>query len=97
MSHVVDRLVASKIVEGPDDAKPPRYSTDVEAAVEAANVFTRKGGALRFTKSGAHVWEVTASAHPNGRKFVEYGNFASALCRAMLASVGVSVMSSNES
>lgn len=98
--NVLDRLVAAKIVwpnAGPADENQiiPCYTQDVESALEAANAFTRRGGNVRMLKTGGQVWEATAWVALKQRQFTEVGTFPSALCRAMLAAVGVSVKSSD--
>ncbi len=93
-TNVIDRLVAHKIMQQ-SEGDVPGYTSDVARALEAVDSFTRAGGNVRLVKLGAQVWEVTAWARAGGRQHTENGGFANALCRAMLAAIGVSVMSSD--
>lgn len=90
----IDRLIGAKVAEKGGD--PERcYTQDTNAALDAASAFTRRGGTVRMLKAGSHVWEATAWVTARGRQHTESGTFPSALCRAMLAAVGVSVKSSD--
>lgn len=90
---MIDKLIAAKITDN-SEANTPRYSAEVELALYAAGEFTRQGGNVCLVKGAHQVWQMTAW-QGKGRQHTESGPFASALCRAMLAAVGVSVKSSD--
>lgn len=92
--NVVDRLVAHKILNQ-TDGEISRYSEDDELAILVIGAFTRNGGTIRLVKKGTEPWEATAWTGKGMRQYTEFGKLASAACRAMLASIGISVKSSD--
>lgn len=94
MSPVIDRLIAAKITLAKEPLPP--YSTDSNEALAAARMFIAEGGmvsAARF--HGDMGWRVTASKAPMSERFTVRGEFATAVCKAMLQAVGVMVVSSD--